>query len=324
MNKKMITGVQPTGEIHLGNYFGAIKPFVDIQNQYDSSIFIADLHAITKIQDKKLLEKQIIEIAIAYLASGVDLKKTNIFKQSDVPEVTELAWTFSCLSTMPYIMRAHSFKDAEAKNKEINVGVFTYPILMAADILISGAEFVPVGKDQEQHLEIARDIADKFNRTYGESFALPKAIIQNDVAVVPGTDGQKMSKSYGNTISLFATDEEIDKLVSIIPTDSTPIDSPKNPDTNNIFQIHKLILNEKEVLELKKKYETPGMGYQEAKKMLSADLKTFIKPFREKRDLYLKNPNKILKILKKGGKIAHKKSLVKMKEVRQKIGYGLY
>lgn len=320
----MITGVQPTGEIHIGNYFGAIKPFVDIQNQYDSSIFIADLHAITKIQDKKLLEKQIIETAITYLAAGVDLRKTNIFKQSDTPEVTELAWTFSCLSTMPYIMRAHSFKDAEAKNKEINVGVFTYPILMAADILLSGAEFVPVGKDQEQHLEIARDIADKFNRTYGQTFTLPKAIIQSDVATVPGTDGQKMSKSYGNTISLFATDEEIDKLVSIIPTDSTPVDSPKNPDTNNIFKIHKLLLTEQKTAELRKKYETPGMGYQEAKKMLSADLKVFIKPFREKRDLYLKDPKKILKILKKGGKIARKKSEAKMKEVRQKIGYGLY
>ncbi|MFA7193983.1 MAG: tryptophan--tRNA ligase [Candidatus Paceibacterota bacterium] len=324
MSKKLITGVKPTGIIHIGNYFGAIKPFADIQKEYNSSIFIADLHAITSVQDKKTLENQIIETAIAYLSAGIDLKKTNIFKQSDLPEVTELAWTFSCLSTMPYIMRAHSFKDAEAKNHEINVGVFTYPILMAADILLSGAEFVPVGKDQEQHLEIARDIADKFNRTYGETFVLPKAIIQKEVATVPGIDGQKMSKSYGNTISLFATDEEIDKLVAVIPTDSTPVDAPKNPDTNNIFNIHKLILNESEVAELRKKYETPGMGYQEAKKMLAADLKAFIKPFREKREFYLKNPKKILKILKKGGKIARKNALAKMKEVRQKIGYGLY
>ncbi|MBP9763405.1 MAG: tryptophan--tRNA ligase [Candidatus Pacebacteria bacterium] len=324
MSKKLITGVKPTGTIHIGNYFGAIKPFIDIQNQYHSSIFIADLHAITSIQDKNALENQIIETAVAYLSAGVDLRKTNIFKQSDTPEVTELAWTLSCLSTMPYIMRAHSFKDAEAKNKEINVGVFTYPILMAADILLSGAEFVPVGKDQEQHLEIARDIADKFNRTYGETFVMPKAIIQKEVATVPGIDGQKMSKSYNNTISLFATDEEIEKLVSVIPTDSTPIDQPKDPDTNNVFNIHKLILNEQEVSELRKKYETPGMGYQEAKKMLSEDLKNFIRPFREKRELYLKNPKKILKILKKGGKIAKKNAEKKMKEVRQKIGYGLY
>lgn len=324
MTKKLITGVKPTGEIHIGNYFGAIKPFIDLQKDYQSSIFIADLHAINKIQNKNELEEKIIETAVTYLAVGVDLKKTNIFKQSDIPEITELAWTFSCLSTMPYIMRAHAFKDAEAKNKEINVGVFTYPILMAADILISSAEFVPVGKDQEQHLEIARDIADKFNRTYGETFVLPKAIIQKEVGTVPGIDGQKMSKSYGNTISLFATDEEIDKLVSIIPTDSTPVDAPKNPDTNNIFNIHKLILNPEQVAELRKKYETPGLSYKEAKDMLKTDLKAFIKPFREKREYYLRNPKKILKILKKGGKIARKNAVAKMKDVRQKIGYGLY
>ena len=324
MTKKLITGVKPTGEIHIGNYFGAIKPFIDLQKEYQSSIFIADLHALTKQQDKKDLERQIIEMAVAYLASGIDLKKTNLFKQSDIPEITELAWSFSCLSTMPYIMRAHAFKDAEAKNKDINVGVFTYPILMAADILISDADVVPVGKDQEQHLEIARDIADKFNRTYGETFVMPKAIIQKEVATVPGIDGQKMSKSYGNTISLFATDEEIDKLVSIIPTDSTPVDAPKNPDANNIFNIHKLILNESQVAELRQKYETPGLSYKEAKDLLKADLKEFIKPFREKREYYLRNPKKILKILKKGGKIARKKVLAKMKDVRSKIGYGLY
>lgn len=324
MKKKLITGVKPTGIIHLGNYFGVIKPFLEMQNEYDASIFVADFHALTQIQNKTELENNILGITVAYLACGLNPKKTNIFKQSDVPELTELTWTFNCLSTMPYLMRAHSYKDAEAKNKEINAGTFTYPVLMAADILLPGADVVPVGKDQEQHLEIARDIADKFNRTYGETFVLPKAIIQKEVAVVPGTDGQKMSKSYGNTISLFATDEEIDKLVSIIPTDSTPIDSPKNPDTNNIFNIHKLLLSESEVAELHKKYETPGMGYQEAKKMLSSDLKKFIAPFREKRDDLLKNPKKVMKILKKGGKIAKKNAERKMKEVRQKIGYGLY
>ncbi len=324
MSKKLITGVKPTGTIHIGNYFGAIKPFVDIQGDYDSSIFVADLHSITGIQNKEILEKLIFETVASYLAAGVDLKNTNIFKQSDIPEITELAWIFSCLSTMPYIMRAHSFKDAEAKNKEINVGVFTYPILMAADILISGAEFVPVGKDQEQHLEIARDIADKFNRTYGETFLMPKAIIQKEVSVVPGTDGRKMSKSYGNTISLFATEEEIDKLVSVIPTDSILVDQPKIPDTNNIFNIHKLILTPPQVAELRNKYETPGMGYQEAKKMLAEDLKKFIKPFREKREYYLSNPKKILKILKKGGKIARKQALRQMTDARKKIGYGLY
>lgn len=324
MKPVLLSGVKATGEPHIGNYFGAIKQFVDMQHDYDSYVFIPDLHSLTSVKDRKTLEDNIFETMLTYLAAGLDPKKVTLFKQSDVPQVTELTWVFNCLTTMPYLMRAHAFKDAEAKNKEINVGVFDYPVLMAADILLPGADIVPVGKDQEQHVEIARDIAEKFNRAYGDTFKLPKALIKEDVAVVPGTDGQKMSKSYGNVISLFASDEEIDRLVATIPTDSTPVDAPKNPDTNNVFNIHKLLLDEAGIAALRTRYETPGMSYREAKDALARDLKTFIAPFRERRAYWEKNRNKVLKILKKGGKKMHKRAEAQMKEIRAKIGVSLY
>lgn len=323
MKPILLSGVKATGEPHIGNYFGAIKQFVDLQNTYESYIFIPDLHSLTSVKSKEELEHNIFETMLTYLAAGLDPKKVTFFKQSDVPQVTELTWMFNCLTTMPYLMRAHAFKDAEAKNKEINVGIFDYPVLMAADILLPGATVVPVGKDQEQHVEIARDIAEKFNRTYGETFTLPKALIKEDVAVVPGTDGQKMSKSYGNVISLFATDEEIDKLVATIPTDSTPVDAPKNAETNNIFNIHKLLLDEAAVHTLKQTYETPGMSYKEAKDALARDLKAFIAPFRERRTYWEKNRRKVLKILKKGGDKMNKRAEAKMQEIRTKVGLTL-
>lgn len=320
----LLSGVKATGEPHIGNYFGAIKQFVEMQHDYDTYVFIPDLHSLTSVKDRKTLEDNIFETMLTYLAAGLDPKKVTFFKQSDVPQVTELTWIFNCLITMPYLMRAHAFKDAEAKNKEINVGVFDYPVLMAADILLPGANIVPVGKDQEQHVEIARDIAEKFNRTYGETFVLPKALIKEDVAVVPGTDGQKMSKSYGNVISLFASDEAIDKLVATIPTDSTPVDAPKNPDTNNIFNIHKLLLSDADAAALRTCYETPGMSYKEAKDALAKDLKAFIAPFRERRAYWEKNRSKVLKILKNGGKKMNKRAEARMKDVRTKIGVSLY
>ncbi|MEY2640975.1 MAG: hypothetical protein RL150_368 [Candidatus Parcubacteria bacterium] len=319
----LLSGVKATGDPHIGNYFGAIKQFVDMQHDYDTHVFIPDLHSLTSVKDRAQLEHNIFETMLTYLAAGLDPKRVTFFKQSDVPQVTELTWMFNCLTTMPYLMRAHAFKDAEAKNKEINVGIFDYPVLMAADILLPGAAIVPVGKDQEQHVEIARDIAEKFNRTYGDTFSLPKALIKEDVAVVPGTDGQKMSKSYGNVISLFATDDEIDKLVATIPTDSTPVDAPKNPDTSNIFNIHKLLLDEAGVAALRKRYETPGMSYKDAKDALKQDLKAFIAPFRERRAYWEKNRGKVLKILKKGGAKMHKRAEATMRDIRTKVGLTL-
>lgn len=322
MKKKLVSGIKPTGILHLGNYFGALKQFVDLQDEYDSNIFIADFHALTTIQDKETLEENIINIATDYLAAGIDPKKVNLFKQSDVPEVTQAAWIFNCITTMPFLMRAHSFKDAEAKNKEINVGVFDYPILMAADILLPNADVVPVGKDQKQHVEITRDIAEKFNRIYGDTFKLPKPIILEETETVPGIDGQKMSKSYGNIIPLFATDEEIEKAVMSITTDSKSPDEPKNPDEVIIYQIHKLIIDEDSNQQLRKKYES-GIGYKEAKDLLIKDLKDFIRPMRESREYWNKNPQKVKKILKTGAKRARKDISKKMEEVRSKVGMNI-
>jgi tryptophanyl-tRNA synthetase len=322
MKKKLLSGIKPTGTMHLGNYFGAMKQFVDLQDEYESKIFIADFHALTTVQNKEELQQNILNIAIDYLAVGLDPRKVILFKQSDVPEVTQAAWIFNCITTMPYLMRAHSFKDAEAKNKEINVGVFDYPLLMAADILLSDADVVPVGKDQKQHVEITRDTAEKFNRMFGETFKIPKPIILEDTAVVPGTDGQKMSKSYGNIIPLFATDEEIEKAVMSITTDSKSPEEPKNPDEVVIYQIHKLLLDEESNNELRQKYET-GIGYKEAKDLLIKDLKDFIRPIREKREYWANNPKKVQKILLKGAKMAKKDIDFKMNDMREKIGINL-
>jgi tryptophanyl-tRNA synthetase len=323
MKKKLISGIKPTGRPHLGNYFGAMKQFVDLQDQYDSSIFIADYHALTTVRDPELLRSHILDVAIDYLAIGLDPKKVMLFQQSDVPVLAEAAWFFDCLVTMPQLMRAHAFKDAEAKNKEINVGVFNYPILMASDILLSNADVVPVGEDQRQHVEITRDIAGKFNRAYGETFKLPKEIVIDEVAVVPGTDGQKMSKSYGNTIPLFATDEEIQKAIMSIPTDSAGVEDSKNPDESIIYQIHSLLLNEEGRATLRSKFENGGVGYKDLKDSLIADLIDFIRPLRERRERIAKNPKKVLKILKKGGESANKRAQSIMEDVRIKTGISL-
>ncbi|MFA5827615.1 MAG: tryptophan--tRNA ligase, partial [Candidatus Paceibacterota bacterium] len=220
MKKRLLSGIQPSGTMHIGNYFGAIKQFVNLQNDYDSFVFIADLHAITTIQNREELSKNILNVALDYLACGLDPEKVCLFKQSDVTEVTELAWYFNCITTMPYLERATAYKDAHMKVKEVNVGLFDYPMLMAADILLYDSNVVPVGQDQKQHVEYARDTAQKFNNIFGQTFIIPEILIMKEVAIVPGIDGRKMSKSYGNTIPLFGTDEEIKKAVMKIVTDS--------------------------------------------------------------------------------------------------------
>lgn len=322
MKNVLISGVKPTGRPHIGNYFGAMRQFVDLQDKYDSRIFIADLHALTTVQDKSELNENIIEEAIDYLAIGLDPKKVILFKQSDVPQVTELCWIFNCLTTMPYLMRAHAFKDAEAKDKEINVGIFDYPMLMAADILLGDADVVPVGKDQKQHLEFTRDTGEKFNRIYGEVFKIPEALILEDMATVPGTDGMKMSKSYGNTIPLFATREEIEKAVMSIATDSSSPDEPKNPESNNIYKIHSLFISPEEKQQLADKYRA-GIGYKDAKEQCIEAVDSFIKPLREKREKISQDRAKVIRILKRGGKIMNKKVEKKMVEIRSKIGINI-
>lgn len=316
MSKKVfLSGVQPSGKPHIGNYFGAMKQFVDMQNEYDGYVFIADYHAMHSLRNPKEMSENIKSVLLDYLAIGLDPQKVIFFKQSDISEHTELAWIFDTITTMPFLMRAHAYKDAEAKNKEIDVGTFNYPVLMAADILMYGPDMVPVGADQKQHVEIARDIAEKFNNTYGDTFKLPEPMILKDVAIVPGTDGRKMSKSYSNTIPLFASPEEIKKCVMSIVTDSSgglPV---------NVYAIHKLVRPENEI---KKIYEEKAGKYKELKELLIEDLEKFIAPLREKRKEFEKDIPKALAILKAGGEKAKKVASEKMNEVREKIGVSVY
>ena len=311
-----MSGIQPTGRPHIGNYFGAMKQFVDLQDSHDGYIFTADFHALTKIQSAAELSQATYDLVLDYLAIGLDPKKVTLFKQSDTPQVTELAWIFNCLTTMPYLMRAHAFKDAEAKNKEINVGMFDYPILMAADILITDAAVVPVGQDQKQHVEYARDTAEKFNRIFGDTFKLPQPLILDSVKTVPGIDGQKMSKSYNNHIPLFSTDEELRKLVMSIVTDSgsaggVPV---------NVRAIHEL-LRDKAYLDAL--YTEKAGKYKDLKEALLADLIAFVTPLRERRAELAKDRNRVLKILAEGGKKARARAETKMVEVRKKTGLAL-
>jgi tryptophanyl-tRNA synthetase len=312
MSKKiLLSGVKPTGRPHIGNYFGAMKQFVDLQNEYEAYVMIADYHALNFIQNKEEMEENILGVALDYLAIGLDPEKVTIFKQSDVSAHTELAWIFDTLTTMPYLMRAHAFKDAEAKNKDISVGTFNYPMLMAADILLYDADVVPVGQDQKQHIEITRDTAQKFNTTYGEVFKLPEHLILDEVAVVPGTDGQKMSKSYKNTIPLFATDAELEKAVMGIVTDSTagvPI---------NVYEMHKLFRSEDE---LKVLYREKEGKYKELKEALLADVKAFVGPLREKRAQLEKDISYVKKMLEEGGLRANAVAGSKLSQIKKVIG----
>ncbi len=326
MSKKtLLSGVKPTGRPHIGNYFGAMKQFVDLQDEFNAIYMIADYHALNFIHDKQELEQGIVDLTIDYLAIGLDPKKSIIFKQSDVSEHTEVAWIFDTITTMPYLERAHAYKDAEAKDKEISVGTFNYPMLMAGDILLYDTDVVPVGQDQKQHIEYARDTAQKFNHVFKtEIFKLPESKIMDEVAVVPGTDGQKMSKSYGNTIPLFASLDEITKAVMSIPTDSKPIDEPRNPEEDNVFKLHKLFGKQDELFELRERYKNGKISHKESKEILIKNIDSFIAPLREKRAQLADDKDFILDILKEGGKRAKAKAEKKMDEVRGVIGVKLY
>ncbi len=311
MGKILVSGIQPSGDPHIGNYFGMMKQCVDLQESYDSRICVVNLHALTSLQDKEQMLRNTENVVLDFLAIGLDPEKSTIFLQSDVPHVTELAWIFNCLTTMPYLMRAHAFKDAEARNKEINVGKFDYPMLMAADVLVHDGELVPVGQDQKQHIEIMRDTAEKFNRIYGETFKVPEPYIVESVAIVPGIDGQKMSKSYGNTIPLFATDEEIERAVMSIVTDSSS-DIPQN-----VYNIHALIRDKASLDAL---YEEKKGKYKDLKEALIADLKAFIGPMRERRKEWESKPDEVEGIIAQGGRKMRAIVHEKMKEVREKVG----
>jgi tryptophanyl-tRNA synthetase len=331
VHKTLLSGVKPTGRPHIGNYFGAMRQFVELQKDHRTFVMIADYHALTSVHNAKELQADILGVALDYLAIGLDPAHVTIFKQSDVPAHTELAWIFNCITTMPYLARAHAFKDAETKDKEVNVGLFTYPLLMAADILLYDADVVPVGADQQQHLEIARDVGRKFNLTFGGSaenagdsasgiFKEPKALILKDVGIVPGTDGRKMSKSYNNTIPLFADDETIKKAVMSIVTDSKGVNDAKDPEKDLVFAMHKLFSSPAELSALAERYTKGDIGYRESKELLIKSISAFIAPLREKRAKLETNIDAVKDILQVGGEKAREMANAKMEVVRKAIG----
>jgi tryptophanyl-tRNA synthetase len=310
---RLLSGIKPTGELHIGNYFGAMKQQVELfqKGAYDCFIMVADYHALTSVQDPQKMQQHTFELAAAYMAVGLDPEKLTLFKQSSVSAHTELAWILETLTTMPYLMRAHAFKDAEAKSKEINVGTFNYPMLMAADILLYDAAIVPVGADQKQHIEYARDAAEKFNRVYGETFVLPEAHILETVATVPGIDGQKMSKSYGNVIPLFADRATLTDRVMSIVTDS----SGGRPE--NVYAIHRLLKGEEELKTLYAEYEGK---YKALKDALVEDLDSFIAPMRSRYQELMQAPEMVAEALARGGEAARTVTEEKMERVRAAVG----
>lgn len=318
--KRSLSGIQPSGILHIGNYFGAIKQFVELQNEYEGFYFLANYHALTSSPKGEDLKNNTINVILDYLALGLDPEKSTLFLQSDVPEHTELSWILSNVTPMGLLERAHSYKDKTAKGIKPNVGLFTYPVLMASDILIYSPDIVPVGKDQKQHVEITRDIAIKFNETYGkEIFKLPKEKIVENVATVPGTDGDKMSKSYGNVINMFGSKKQLKKQIMNIVTDSTPLEEPKNPD-NNITKLYSLFATEEEVNTLKEKFLAGNFGYGHAKTELFDKFMDYFAPFQKKREELLQNMDYVNEILKKGALKAREIATKKVDEVRDAVG----
>lgn len=310
--KRLLTGLQPSGALHIGNYFGALKPFADVHRDYQSFIMVADLHALTTMRDPGALRENIFNVVKDYIAIGIDPSQAIVFKQSDISEHTELAWIFECLVTVPFLSQAHAYKDKVAKGLEANAGLFNYPMLMAADILLYDSEVVPVGEDQRQHIEYAREAATKFNSAYGDTFTPPKEMILKGVGIVPGTDGQKMSKSYKNTIPLFGTKDDIAKAVMSIVTDSTG-DRPQN-----VFSIHSLFRDE---ITLEALYEEHKGKYKNLKEALIEDIESMTAPMRARRDGI--GDADVKRILREGGERAREHAEKKMKVVRERVGIAL-
>jgi len=318
--KRILSGVQPTGKLHLGNYFGALKQHIALQSEGECYYFIADYHSLTSVQNAAQRRELVLDVALDYLALGLDPAQATFFRQSDVPEVTELAWIFGCVTNMGLLERAHSYKDKIDKGLEANVGLFTYPVLMAADILIYRSNLVPVGEDQVQHLEMTRDIAGRFNRAYSDVFPLPEARLVPVGAKVPGVDGQKMSKSYGNTIEIFAEGKPLQKVVMSIVTDSTPVDAPKDPSRCNVFALYSLFATDEEKAALAERYRAGGMGYGEAKKLLLAKIDAYFAPARERRKALAARPDDVEDILRASAARARAEAQQTMELVRRGCG----
>ena len=320
---RILTGVQSTGTPHLGNLLGAILPAIEMANKpnNDSFIFIADMHSLTQIKDAETLRNNTYSVAATWLACGIDIEKTVFYRQSDIPQTAELSWYLSCFFPYQRLTLAHSFKDKSDRLEDVNAGLFTYPMLMAADILLYDAEVVPVGKDQLQHLEITRDVASRFHSKMGEAFVIPEAKVQENTMYVPGTDGAKMSKSKGNTINLFVTDKKLRKQIMAIDTDSTPLEEPKNPDTCNVFALYKLVATNAQIAEMRKNYEAGGFGYGHAKQALYELLLEQFETPRKKYEYYMNNLEEIDKALEVGAEKARNVANQVINRVRKKVGY---
>lgn len=317
---RAISGIQPSGKLHIGNYFGMMKPAIDMQKEHETFLFIADYHALTSVRDPNILKNLIKDAVLDFLACGIDPEKVFLYKQSDVPQVHELSWFLSVLAPMGLLERCHSFKDKLAKGLNSTHGLFSYPILMASDILSIKASIVPVGKDQKQHVEVTRDLAIKFNNLYGEVFDLPNPLINERVASIPGVDGQKMSKSYNNVIGIFESDKILEKKIKKIVTDSKNIEDKKDPESCNIFSLYKLFSNAEEQKELAKNYYAGGMGYGYAKNSLLKKINQYFEPMREKR-LELEADNDYIEdILKNGAKKASLIASDVLKNVKAAVG----
>lgn len=319
--KILLSGIKPTNRLHIGNYFGAMKQFVDLQNEYENYIFIADYHALNQLKNAEEMRDYTWNIILDYLAIGLDPNKSVLFKQSAVPQVCELQWIFNCLLPMPYLERAHAYKDAVAKNKEINMGLFCYPVLMAADILIYDADLVPVGEDQKQHLEMTKELANKFNHAFQPIFKEPKAHIMQEM-MIKGTDGEKMSKSKNNTIGLFDDEATLRKKIMSIKTDSKGVEDKKHSEEDNVFYFHKLF-SRKMIDELRDRYEQGGIGYKESKEILITNILKYTEGFRTKRAELEKDEDFVLGVLEEGAKKASTKADAKMAQVKEAIGVKL-
>ncbi|MCC5920898.1 MAG: tryptophan--tRNA ligase [Cyclobacteriaceae bacterium] len=320
---RLLTGIQSSGRPHLGNILGAIKPAIELSKSPDKECFyfIADLHSLTSIKEADQRRENTLAVAAAWLAFGLDTSKNLIYRQSKVPEVCELSWYLNCFTPLPMLQNAHSFKDKSAKLAEVNSGLFTYPVLMAADILLYDAELVPVGKDQKQHLEMTRDIAGSFNHQYGDIFVLPESKIDENVMTIPGIDGQKMSKSYQNYIDIFLPEKKLRKNVMQIVTDSTPLEEPKNPDNCNVFALYRLLASPSEVEQMRKNYEGGNYGYGHAKQALFEVIRDQFTQERERFDYYMSHQQELEEELKKGEAKAREIASVTLGRVRKVLGF---
>lgn len=319
---RVLSGIQPSGRLHIGNFFGAMRQQLALQAEHDCFYFIADYHTLTSNPDPSEVASRIADVAMDYIALGLDTEKTVFWRQSDVPEVTELAWLLSCITPMGLLQRCTSYKDKITQGLSPNHGLFAYPVLQAADILIFNSNLVPVGADQKQHIEVTRDIAIRFNNNYGDILTLPKEHIIESVAVVPGLDGRKMSKSYGNTIEIFEPEKSIQKKIMRIVTDSTPVEEPKDPESCNVFALLKLVASTDELSEWESKYRNGPMGYGEAKKRLAELVIDYFKPFREKRAELEGNLDYVNKILGDGAKRARAVAAETLAKARKAVGLG--